>query len=631
MEGEWVAGSRGWGVEGIGSRGWGDSCLCHTFPALRISMVSFPSSDDQFNPCCTDLTSLALELSLWGDVGGSSLSWLDRPPLERMEGARELLMEVGAIDDKGKPTDRGRRMGRIGTHPRFANLILLGSSPEIGAPELSCLLAAMLSEKDVLSSSSNQGQPATADVTLRIQALIQLSKFMDSPGHLASTIGISTGKRVIETTLAFLNQVRRGDDADVEESDTDEEEQMDKDEGEGEGSEDRQRSNKNKPSSSSNSTPLHEALKAQMEKNGLTGALIALCYPDRIAKRKDRTSFTMADARTVGLRSSDPLSNSTSPYLSIAELSGKGGDKYSGRNDQIRIAAPLSNEAVSTWLEPLMRIRRVAIWATASKAVIGREQARLGALVLSEKSVSVTDEEAKAPLLRGFKEMNALASFNLDKELEAFRSRVSWLRSNDKGLGSSLPDLSNEGLIATSPTWLFNYASGARSKADLASLDWKTILEEMMGGRQAAMRVNERMPVSFECPTGTKVLIDYSRGNPTASVRIQEVFGLSSSPLVGDGIPVVLELLSPGQKPIQTTADLKGFWQSSYQLVKAEMKGRYPRHIWPDHPDTAEATRLSKAAFARLKEAEELEQATSTQKDKSSGGGEVVKKKGKKK
>lgn len=231
--------------------------------------------------------------------------------------------------------------------------------------------------------------------------------------------------------------------------------------------------------------------------------------------------------------------------------------------------------------------------------------------------------------------MNALASFKLSEDLEAWRSRVTWLRSNDKGSSpgspGSLPDLSNEGLVASSPSWLPRQARGVRSKSDLAALDWRGILEDMVGGRAAASRVNERMPVSFEVPTGTKILIDYSRANPTASVRIQEVFGMRSSPLVGEsGIPVVLELLSPGNKPMQTTADLEGFWQSSYQLVKADMKGRYPRHIWPDHPEVAEATKMSKAAFTRMSKAAE-EKDSSSGKTGKSGGESGSKSSGKKK
>lgn len=172
-------------------------------------------------------------------------------------------------------------------------------------------------------------------MTRRIEALIQLCTFMDAPGHLTSTMDVGTGKRVIETTLNFMNQVKRGQEGSVsgEAGRSADDEEGEEGEGEEEGDGLRTRAAEGTVCL----TLFRDAVQSQVDKTGLPGALIALCYPDRIARRKDRTSFVMSDGRTVGLRSSDSLSSSTSPYLSIAELTGKGGDEFSGRNDQVYI------------------------------------------------------------------------------------------------------------------------------------------------------------------------------------------------------------------------------------------------------------------------------------------------------
>eukprot|EP00798_Chlamydomonas_sp_ICE-L_P008968 gene8968-16103_t len=183
-----------------------------------------------------------------------------------------------------------------------------------------------------------------------------------------------------------------------------------------------------------------------------------------IPRRKDssnkKASFLMASDRVVKLaRDDDPLKN-TSEYLAIAEL---GGSKRGDRNDVIYLAAELSKKAVDNYLSNMLTTRRVAFWATASKAVGGREQKRLGALVLSEESVPLTDEEALPALLKGFKEMGGIANMGLSKELEAWRNRVIWLRRQEMAdSGSDLPDLNDSALNATAHVWLAPHLGGKR-------------------------------------------------------------------------------------------------------------------------------------------------------------------------
>lgn len=357
----------------------------------------------------------------------------------------------------------------------------------------------------------------------------------------------------------------------------------------------------------------HEALDAQIRREGLVGALVALAYPDRIARRKDRASarasFLMADGRLARLPMiDDPLGSPAVQYLAIAELRGGGSGGSSstdiGRNDNIALAAALSTTGIDRYLGFMVTRRRIVFWASASKAVAAREQRRLGALVLEDKAVPVTDEEALPAVLQGFKEMNGLASLGIPKDLEAWRQRVCWL--NRFSSGASLPDLSDEGLVASCSKWLPQHLSGVRSKADLTNLDWRSILYDLVGGyaRAQSLEGAGQAPSHLVMPTGSRIPVDYSRDMPTVSVRIQEVFGLAASPCVG-GLPVLMELLSPAMRPIQTTSDLAGFWASSYALVRKDMAGRYPRHCWPEDPSKALPTTMTKKKMLLAQEAQE--------------------------
>ncbi|GIL73920.1 hypothetical protein Vretifemale_4020 [Volvox reticuliferus] len=371
----------------------------------------------------------------------------------------------------------------------------------------------------------------------------------------------------------------------------------------------------------------------QLLREGLVGALVAAAYPDRIAERRQRPNsrpaFTLSTGQVVRLPSEDdPLGQFE--YLAVAEIGGMGpaaswrragGGGGGATNDTVRAAAGLTLVAIERYLNDMVQERDVVFWASGSKSVVARRQKRLGCLVLAERQVPVTDAAALPALLQGFKEMGGVRGVGLGRELEAWRQRVVWLRTQalavagtptrassasaasavDSASGApsgarlaALPDLSDAGLLSSAPRWLSPHLAGARSKADMMKLDWNTIIKSQVAWDLRQV-VETEAPSHLQLPTGTRVLVDYSGDQPLVRCRLQEVFGLPSTPLLAGGrVPLTLELLSPAGRPAAVTSDLANFWRSSYPEVRRELRGRYPKHVWPDDPLQADATRLTK-------------------------------------
>ncbi|KXZ49485.1 hypothetical protein GPECTOR_21g711 [Gonium pectorale] len=390
------------------------------------------------------------------------------------------------------------------------------------------------------------------------------------------------------------------------------------------------------------------AWREQLLREGLVGALVAAAYPDRIAERKDRpnkrAAYTLASGQVAVLPTEDdPLA--AWQYLAVADIGGSGPaaarrrDGGGGSSDVVRAAAGLSGAAIERYLKGMVQEREVVFWASGSKAVLGRRQRRLGRLVLEERAAPVSDEAALPALLQGFKELGGIRAVGLSRETEAWRQRVVWLRSAALGAapspspsssssspsGSSssssspspssassrlaaLPDLSDAGLLASSRSWLGPHLAGVRTRADLLKLDWATILRSLVPWELRPL-VDSEAPSHLLLPTGTRALVDYGRDPPTVSARMQEVFGLAETPrLAGGRVPLQLELLNPGGRTEAVTSDLASFWRNAYPEVLKAMRGRYPRHVWPEDPLEAEATRLTKRALAAQQAAKQQQQ-----------------------
>jgi ATP-dependent helicase HrpB len=324
----------------------------------------------------------------------------------------------------------------------------------------------------------------------------------------------------------------------------------------------------------------------QPDEDWSVGALLALAYPDRIAKSRggDSGSFLLANGRGAQVDLTSPLARE--PYLAIAELAG------SAATGRILFAAPIALAEIEKHFADRIEAREEAAFDAASFSLRGRRTRRLGALVLSEQAVAIAPSDENAQKLAAGIVAAGLTRLPWTKALRQWRDRVDFLRASE---GEPWPDLSDDALSKTSGEWLTPLLSGKTALANITSDELEAALYERVPWR-LRRRLDVEAPTHFEAPTGTRVPIDYeAEGGPKIAIRVQELFGLDRHPAIAGGrVALLIELLSPAQRPVQTTRDLPGFWRGSYAAVRAEMRGRYPKHPWPDDPIAAAPTRRAK-------------------------------------
>jgi ATP-dependent helicase HrpB len=322
------------------------------------------------------------------------------------------------------------------------------------------------------------------------------------------------------------------------------------------------------------------------EPDGLSpGLLLALAYPDRIARNRGSGSgaFLLANGRGANVDPTSALARE--PFLAVAELAG------TAAQGRIVLAAPIALAEIETWFGGRIESREEVVFDPASASLRGRRMRRLGAIVLAEQRSTVMPEPEDAAMLAAGILRLGLDRLPWAKALTQWRDRVMFLRQAE---GTEWPDVS-DATLAGEPGWLVAALAG---KTALAQLGW----DELTAAVTALLpwnlrqRLEAEAPTHFVAPTGSRVPIDYAAPEgPKVSIRVQELFGLDRHPAIAGGrVPLVVELVSPAHRPVQVTRDLPGFWRGSYQAVKAEMKGRYPRHPWPDDPLHAPATRRVK-------------------------------------
>jgi len=324
--------------------------------------------------------------------------------------------------------------------------------------------------------------------------------------------------------------------------------------------------------------------RAQGGEEDSIGTLVALAYPDRIARQKGSGRYVLSSGR--GAVFTAPQSLSRAEFLAIAELDA------GEREALIRLAAPLRREALerafADEIEPVDDIR----WDSRERAVLATRTRRLGDLVIDEKPLRNPDAaRVAAALLQGIRE-TSLDVLPWTRELRAWQARVGFVRRLAAESATGWPDVSDEGLAAQLDTWLAAGIDGMSRIDHLARLDLRAALESLLDWRLRE-RLDALAPASVQVPSGSHIRIDYLEPEtPSLSVRLQEVFGLRSTPRIGGGaVAVVMKLLSPAQRPVQVTRDLESFWRSGYAEVRKELKGRYPKHYWPDDPLQAQPRR----------------------------------------
>jgi ATP-dependent helicase HrpB len=481
----------------------------------------------------TDLTPLALELAAWGVHDPAELQWLDPPPAGAFAQAGELLRELGAVDGAGTITPHGLAIAALPLHPRLAHMLIVAGGMNAGG--LACDIAALLAERDVLRAPP--GGAPDPDLRLRLDALRARGMPAAVGGLIVDRGALATARRdaaELRTRLARTG-VRTGGD------------------GGGAGDVD-------------------------------AGALVALAYPDRIGQRRSggRGRFLLRNGRGATIDGALPLAGES--FIAAAELEGR------GRESRVYLAAPLERADLDRLFAEDTITERVIEWDDAAGAVRARRVTRLGAIVLGDAALTdASDEELAAALMAGVRR-HGLDALPWSETAVRLRARLAFLHAHD----GSWPDVSDAALLESLEAWLAPAASGARSRDDLRRVDLAAALAGVLDWRQRA-RLDELAPTHVEVPSGSRIAIGYDDpASPTLAARLQELFGMHETPRVGNGVPLTIHLLSPARRPVQVTRDLASFWSTTYFDVKKDLKGRYPKHYWPDDPLTAEATRRTR-------------------------------------
>lgn len=463
-------------------------------------------------------------------VQPAELVWLDPPPAAAYAQALELLARLGAVDAQGKLTAHGQAMAELPTHPRIAHLLLRGQ--ELGLGALACDLAALLGERDILRG-------AGADLHSRLALLAG-----ESRGARGSQGGVQRARQLARQFQGYL---------------------------------------KRWPSAQAVSDPEHPRW---------LGALLAFAYPDRIAqqRREGGAEYRLANGRAASFAEADGLMKHA--WLVVADL----GSRQGQREERIYLAAELEPQLFDTVLAEQVDTLEILDWDEREGALRAERQRKVGELVLAREALTGLDAQQRSRAMLGLVRRKGLALLPWTPELRQWQARVGLLRDLELAAAgaSEWPDVSDAALLATLESWLQPYLDNVTRLSHFANLDLTSILHSLLPWPMP-QRLDELAPRSVQVPSGSRISLDYSEQPPVLAVRLQELFGLADTPRIAGGRQVVkLHLLSPARRPVQVTQDLANFWRSTYAEVKKDLKGRYPKHYWPDDPLIAEPTARAK-------------------------------------
>lgn len=478
-----------------------------------------------------DLASLTLELAAWGEQDPNRLSWLDPPPEAAFSQARDLLMQLGAMDGRGLITEHGRQMASLGHHPRLSHMALTARG--FGMGSLACETAAILGERDFLSTGSTGRD---SDLRLRVEALRASADHRHPEFH---GMGVDLAAcRMIRKTADHLKS----------------------------------RLNCSRDTAAVNNL----------------GIVLSFAYPDRIAVRRpgDSPRYLLANGKGACFPFPEPMS--AEDYLVIAEVDG------SEPESVIFLAAPVSFDGLSEYCKDMIAYRQFIGWDRRSRAVLCRRHVLIGKAVLKDFPLPDPDADKVAEAMcEGIRQLG-IEALPWTRQLRSWQSRVLLMKSV-AAEGAEWPDVSDGGLLSTVETWLIPFLSGVTRAGQLSRIDLSSALFSLLPWKQRNA-LDRLAPTHFTVPSGSRIPIDYSNPEaPVLSVRLQEMFGAVETPAIAGGaIPLLLHLLSPAGRPVQVTSDLKSFWQTAYFDVRKDLKGRYPRHYWPDNPLDAIPTSRAK-------------------------------------
>ena len=480
-----------------------------------------------------ELASLALELAAWGS---DDLRFVDAPPTGAMAAARELLRRLGALDTGNTITSLGRRMLAIGTHPRLAAMLLSAVNDDETA--LACDIAALLEARDPLRAIPGQGRSDA--LAARWQALAAHRQGRSPPEAVRASL---------QALDAAAMQWRR-----------------------------RLRCNAKPPAS----VPAHAL-----------GDLLAHAFPDRIGYRhgSDLRRYPLANGRMAQLFDDSAMIGE--PWIVACDL------RFEAKDAKVLRAAPVDERRLRRDFAVRFSDRDEVRWDDVKRALVAERVQRFDGIVLDARPAGRVDPAQAAQALTDAVRALGIDALPWRESLAQWRARVRCLRAWMPEL--PLPDLSDDALLARLDAWLKPAFAG---KTRLDALSEDELSEALKAGLDWSLRqrIDALTPTRIVVPSGMERKIEYAYDTatdapqpPVLAVKLQELFGLADTPRVADGrIPLTLHLLSPGGRPLQITQDLRSFWERTYPEVKKEMKGRYPKHPWPEDPWSATATHRAK-------------------------------------
>ncbi|TPG67634.1 ATP-dependent helicase HrpB [Hymenobacter nivis] len=553
----------------------------HQLPAHRAPEIQ-----------AADLSALALELALWGTANPADLRWLDAPPAAAYAQAQDLLVRLGALageikseelkvktDNEGnentpfnsslstfnsansplKPTAHGRQLAKLGLPPRLGHLVVRGQ--ELGQGPAATALAALLAERDLLRwATPNDPRPTPPDLRLRLEALA--SGRAPLPGlalHQATLQRVRDVARHLQSRQGPKNSVASASFADA---------------------------------------PI--------------GLLTALAYPDRVAQRETDGRLRLATGQRVELRTEDV--DPQAEFFAVAHLAG------TAAAPRATLAAPVSREELETAFAEQITTTDEVRYDPATQRVASRRVRRLGALRLADTIIGQPDAALVAGALVAYLQEAGLGKLNWTPGARQVQQRLEFLRhhfpapaanegdeqaitTDNQQLTASWPATDEATLLRELPQWLGPHLAGLKSLDQVQRLDLtEPLLARLPGGWAQRQALDRLAPAALEVPSGSHVTLDYAEpAAPVLAVKLQELFGLTETPTVAGGrVPLLLHLLSPGGRPAQVTRDLRSFWEKGYFDVRKDLKGRYPRHPWPDKPMEHIPTRLTKRRLDNL-------------------------------
>lgn len=477
-----------------------------------------------------DLAGLALQLARWG-VAPHQLRWLDQPPSAAFSQAQDLLARLGAF----KPGSRDNLSDHgqaMAELPAHPRIAhLLLRGQGLGLAAMACDVAALLGERDIQRGGG-------ADLHSRL-ALIS--------GETKASRGGQGGVQRARQLARQYRGLLRGK---------------------------------------------AKAAVADPDHPRWLGALLALAYPDRVAqqRREGGAEYRLANGRAALFGEVDALMKH--PWLVIADL----GSRQGQREERIYLAAAFDPALLDDVLAEQVERVDLLDWDEREQVLRAERQTKVGELILSREPLTGLSDEARAKALLGLVRRKGLNLLTWTPELRQWQARVALLRQLDldRGGQSEWPDLGDEALLASLEDWLQPYLGKVSRLSHFSALDLPSILRNLLPW-PLPQRLDEQAPAHLAVPSGSNIRLDYSETPPILAVRLQELFGLADTPRIANGRQQVkLHLLSPARRPVQVTQDLANFWRTTYAEVKKDLKGRYPKHYWPDDPLVAEATARAK-------------------------------------